>query len=312
MNKDKQVKTTSLPSKLKLLVLSTDDWTSTASSINSKNELLLTIHKPCAESYIYNDGKATLIPVKSGNLCYASSINDHSEVVGGFGPEFHQMNAYHYKNGKMTILPSLGGGTTGATGINNEGLIVGLSWKGGRQRAVIWKNGNVIDLGPKLPGESAFYAINNNGTGVGYFREKDKIDTFLYKDGSITILKNQDECSGTALNNHNYIAGHLQTKSARRAFLYKNKQFFFPNIKGSVSSNANDINDNNIIAGYSMDRSGKRYGFLWKDEKVININSIIKSDYTVVNVQAINDNNFIVGQCAIGKQLRACLLVPEA
>jgi probable HAF family extracellular repeat protein len=311
MNREKPILADDLPRKLKLSVLSTVEYESTASCINGKNEILLTIHKPFAESYIYSNGKGNLIPVKSGNLCYASSINDHSEVVGCFGSEFHMMNAYSYKGGKITVLPSLGGSTCAAR-INNNGLIVGYSTTNeGRRLAVVWKNGKIINIGSKLPGESILYDVNDNGTCIGYITEKKKTDIFyMYKDGSIQIIKGKDECYGIAINSRNCIVGYIRNKDSSNAFRFGDGKFSIPEISRSTGSSANDINNSDIAVGYYIDKSRNQHGFLWKDKKILNLNSLIKSEYNVVNAQSINEMNYIVGQCGFKGKLHACLLCP--
>jgi len=70
----------------------------------------------------------------------------------------------------ITDLGTLPGGDEGsvASGINERGDIVGNSTSFGRQLAVVWTNGQIINLGT-LPGDvnSLAVAINNRGEIVG-------------------------------------------------------------------------------------------------------------------------------------------------
>ncbi|MGC4043536.1 MAG: hypothetical protein QM758_06995 [Armatimonas sp.] len=62
----------------------------------------------------------------------------------------------------------------------------------------------------------------------------------------------------------------------------------------------------------TLNRSREEHGFLWMENHLYDINSLLKSTKIVVcTATAINDSNFIVGSAMIpGKEI-ACLLVPE-
>jgi probable HAF family extracellular repeat protein len=94
--------------------------------------------------------------VKGGKLTYlfqdrvhsvASDINDRGEVVGTrrANGEF----AFRWHEGTMTVLPNLPGskGLSWPKRINNKGEIIGEAvLPGGRNQAVIWRNGQVSAL----------------------------------------------------------------------------------------------------------------------------------------------------------------------
>jgi probable HAF family extracellular repeat protein len=91
-------------------------------------------------------------------------INEEGTVVGGaetdmpcpYLPEFPIGPAFKWERGVMTELPRLPGGCFGfAIAINSEGTIVGSADDGVLDpltgepeiRAVVWKDGQIIDLG---------------------------------------------------------------------------------------------------------------------------------------------------------------------
>src|SRR5262249_53088809 len=86
-------------------------------------------------------------------------------------------HAFEWQRGVLTELDTLPGGTsTQAVWISPNGLVVGYSNNGQldpdvfglpQTRAVVWRHGNVVDLGTFGGNQSTSYAINSRGQVAG-------------------------------------------------------------------------------------------------------------------------------------------------
>jgi probable HAF family extracellular repeat protein len=109
-----------------------------------------------AHAYIRTGATATHIADRT-SIAYA--INDRGQVAGEANAR-----AFLWENGNYTELPMLPNAVGAAAyGINEAGHVVGkVTLPSGETRAVLWKEGQVIDLGPGRAMD-----INNNGIVVG-------------------------------------------------------------------------------------------------------------------------------------------------
>jgi probable HAF family extracellular repeat protein len=106
---------------------------------------------------------------------YAGGVNDFDHVFGtAQGTQNGVQTEFVWQSGHFTLLPVLPGGDTGGPGggeaaaINQLGVVVGTSGSTDGQRAVLWRNGAVTNLGV-CPGyeNSGASGINNLGEIVG-------------------------------------------------------------------------------------------------------------------------------------------------
>ena len=117
-------------------------------------------------AYLIDGSKSTPLPPGT----QANGINSYGDVVGWI-TENYRDRAFLYKNGSFTILDPL----LRANAINNRGQIVGIGPGRDRSdRAVLWQNGTVTELGPFDSGyccrryySSAGVAINERGRIAG-------------------------------------------------------------------------------------------------------------------------------------------------
>ena len=107
-----------------------------------------------------------------GDCGTAYAINDAGEVVGAAdlpGPCGQTTHPFLWKNNVMTDLGTVEGDTCSyAEAINSSGQIVGTSCGPLPERAVLWQDGQIIDLNTRIPANSALYlfqalAINDRG-----------------------------------------------------------------------------------------------------------------------------------------------------
>jgi len=133
-------------------------------------------------------------------------INDKGTVVGEadtsipcpYLPEFPISPAFKWERGVMTELPRLPGGCGGfPIAINSEGTIVGWAdngvfdplTAGPEIRAVIWKEGQILDLGTFGGANSLATNINDRGQVVGAsFTATGETHAFLWEDGVMIDL----------------------------------------------------------------------------------------------------------------------------
>jgi probable HAF family extracellular repeat protein len=125
-------------------------------------------------AFLYSDGKMTDLGTPQWEDSYSYGINDSGQIVGGSTystEDFSDAFAFLYSNGNFADPGSLPGGwgTVTARGINDSGQVVGASGydvKGG-QRAFLYVNGAIFDLGTLGGAGSQAYGINNGGQVVG-------------------------------------------------------------------------------------------------------------------------------------------------
>src|SRR5262245_19561219 len=135
------------------------------------------------QALIYRDGQA--VGLSRRGALFAYGVNNSNEIVG----MLQSNHAFLFADNHMQDLGTLDGdldNVSVAHSINDAGQVVGTSWTDGnsRQRAFLYENGSMIDLGA-LNGEvAAAYDINNQGDIVGESLGL----AFLYRNGVMIDL----------------------------------------------------------------------------------------------------------------------------
>jgi probable HAF family extracellular repeat protein len=195
----------------------------------------------------------------------ATGIDDTGEIAGGTS-----QHAFVISGGTRTTLPDLSnygccpGGLSGASGISNSHQIVGASGNGqGVERAVMWTNGTITDLGTLGGAGSGAYAINDLGQVTGWAQTAaGPVHLFLYSGmmtdlgtfapGAVPVPK--------AINNHGVIVG-------QGAFIFSGGSFqdlnnLIPPGSGFTLDDATAINDNGQIVANGYNAQGQEHAFL--------------------------------------------------
>jgi probable HAF family extracellular repeat protein len=138
--------------------------------------------------------KGVAIPVTTGHGdvdIYPEDINNRRQVAG-VTFDFGRSRGFVWKRGEFTILPALAeDDSVTVQQINDRGVVVGWNdiTANFRVHAVIWKHGEVIDLGVP-PGwfDSRGKDINNRGQVVGQLVGANTVGGFLWEDGVMSVL----------------------------------------------------------------------------------------------------------------------------
>ena len=148
-----------------------------AGEINDRGQVdgYITGANECVQSVLWQGGKVVQVigpPPPSYAAVYAGLLNDFDLVTGtAWGIQSSIQTSFLWQNGNFTLLPGLPGsdpggpGSTQIGGINELGVAVGTSGSTDGQRAVLWRNGAVTDLGV-CPGAFNSYAASINNLGV--------------------------------------------------------------------------------------------------------------------------------------------------
>jgi probable HAF family extracellular repeat protein len=161
-------------------------------------------------AFVFHNGKMTDLG-PTGRESRAFAINDSGVVAGSESiPGEGHTDAVLFTNGKITdlgLIPGSGGIFTSPTGINNSNEVVGSGDnRESMERAWVWRNGTMTDLGTLGGPQAAASAINNSGEIVGFAQTSTDADHgFLDRAGKMTDLGNN--VFPNAISNNGVIAG---------------------------------------------------------------------------------------------------------
>ena len=239
---------------------------------------------------------------------YAFAINDHGQIIG-----LNHGDAVVWESGKLTRLKPLRcrlgrGAWWGSRGwnrpnaINERGQIVGRCGSDtGPQRAVLWQDGKVIDLGA-LPHNrySVAVAINDRGQVVGYSwsrfseaheSEPASVRAFLWEKGKMTNLGTVggQDSAAVAINNRGQVVVAVGDWALREtdAYLWENGRLTRLGPRAGEGEAVDAINDHGQIIGQATRANFRSYAFLWEKGKMIDLGFLDAKD--------INERGQIVG-----------------
>ena len=162
-----------------------------------------------------------------------TAINDAAQVAGyawkGYSGGVHYYSAFVWHNGVTTELPLPNSGSAISTSINNQGVVAGYAFDSGyAKRAVMWKDGAIVDLG-MLPGHTSSEAtgINDLGQVVGASWASGKLTRgFVWSNGVMAELSGFASDLNVypgAINNAGQVTGSARKTYTRDiAFLWSN------------------------------------------------------------------------------------------
>ena len=287
-----------------------------------------------------SNGSAAL-GINENGVIVGASENGSTDPATGF-PEFDAV--LWERGGRLVHLPNFGGSQSQATMINNQGLVAGVAantipdpYASGlvsciplncgwtvttQQRAVVWENGKIHDLGTLGGNDAVAYLVNEPGevAGVSYTNTIPNITTgvptqhaFLWQRGRMLDI---GSLGGTvsavaALNNQGQVAGYstLAGDQIFHSFLWtRGKLTDFVTLGGSIDL-ANGMNEAGTVVGDSTFAGDQLAdGFAWRNGTLTALGAVGTDNCS--NAIAINNGGQIVGEsfdCGNGSDGRAAL-----
>jgi probable HAF family extracellular repeat protein len=225
----------------------------------------------------------------------------------------HVSHALRWQNGLSTDLGTLADGfSSAASWINNRGEIVGVAQNGvidpaigfPEERAVLWRDGQMIDLGTLGGSQSTATAINNHGqvAGLALNTTPDPFsiyDALFYgsargtqtravlwdKDGTVQDLGTLGgpDSAGFLVNERGQVAGWSYTNSTVNAttglptfhpFLWERGKGIkdLGTLGGTVAQAVNGLNERGEVVGSTtMAGDQTHHPFLWDGKRLIDL-----------------------------------------
>ena len=256
--------------------------------------------------------------INSRGTAAGQSTNSTIDPITGWPEEI----AVLWKDSQVINLGTLGGNESQADAINDSGQIAGIAANGvpdsfpsplglpgfgTQQRAFLWENGVMRDLGTLGGPDADALLLNNRGqvAGISYMSSIPNssgvptVDPFLWKNGRMLDLGSFGGTSGVPswLNNRGQVVGfsNLAGDTTTHPFLWSEAEGlkdlgalggtfglgFWVNEAGEAVGAATNQNDQAVLA------------FLWKDGVMTNLGSLVGDLYS--SSEGINARGQIVG-----------------
>jgi probable HAF family extracellular repeat protein len=280
-------------------------------------------------AFLYSGGSMVDLGTLGGGISNAYAIGKNGHVVGSSYNSAGYVHAFLWNNGRMQDLGTLTGHPESyAFGVNDSGHAVGFS---GTmfvdERAFLRAGGAMQDLGTLGGPMSRALAINNSGHVVGYSQNANFLyRAFLYSNGAMRDLgvigsAPFGSSQAVAINDKGQIAGHSTVGPDLLTFhacVWSNGSVTdLGSLTGFPYSYAKSINDAGHVVGFvapvdeTIAGDAKR-AFVYRNGRMLNLNDAIplKSPWTLLQANSINDNGQIVGVGKVNNKLRGFLLTP--
>jgi len=251
--------------------------------------------KKTCRPFLWREGHIMALPTLGGNNGQASAINNRGQIVGisettvqdsGCSPSKPGkiISPVFWERGEVRALPTVDRDPDGfVQGINDRGQAVGSSGTCANMatHAVLWENDSALEL-PNLGHDgNAAYAINDHGQAVGYVSDGTTIVASLWPNGVHSAVAN---------------LGILP---------------------GDGAAFATGINNRGQVVGSTFSSVGWSRGFIWQDNVMTDLNTLIRGDSNLLIIAAsnINERGQISGMASVmsgpdAGKIHAILLTP--
>lgn len=282
-------------------------------------------------------------------------INDRGEAVGMaetgvLDPNGEDMCAFGtkktcrgflWRHGHIMALPTLGGNNGQAAAINNRGQIVGISettvpdpgcppsnQPGTTVLPVIWEKGEIRAL-PTLPGEPDGFVqgLNDQGQAVGATGTCTSfaIHAVLWENDQAFQLADLGHTGSDsyAINDRGQAVGYVSTADGSTivASLWLNGAHGAVTnlgiLPGDGAAFATGINNRTQVVGSTFNSQGWSRGFIWQDDVMTDLNTLIPegSNLYIIAASNINERGQISGMATVlagpdKDKIHAILLTP--
>jgi chitinase len=290
------------------------------SAINDRGQMVVNasgFQDGLSRAFIVDGFRVTALPPGA----YGNGINSTGDVVGAFTANGTTL-AFVYRSGALQLLGGQGVQRSAATAINDSGQIVGWAApiNGHTQnRAVIWENGVVTELGPfelgtVLAGDPSYAtAISDLGKVVGYDLGEGFFPRGYYWDGIVhrlampaSLPPAEAALTSTAVNRFGTIVGYTNVQGPcwpHKGVVVEQDAVRLLEVPGSVEPMA--INNSGTIAGTISAATGcsatpnPRSGFVLDRGKLTTLPSLPGG--RDAEVSAMNNR----GEVVVGRALPA-------
>lgn len=249
-------------------------------------------------------------------------------------------SAFQWQNEVMTALPGLGGNNSYAANSNRSGRIVGwaetaldpncLAPQVFDLHGALWRNGRVQDL-PPLPGDaiSGAFGVNDHdvvvgGSGycgsLGVLGFAMALHAVIWRNGPPTELVGlggQFSNAAIDINNHGQVVGmsDVPGDASTHAVLWQKETITdLGTLSGDALSFAWAISEGGQILGQSCDANGNCRGFLWQNNVMTDVNTLIPAESRLIIIDAndVNSVGNITGQAfdPVTGEMLAIELIP--
>lgn len=255
--------------------------------------------------------------INSSGTAAGQSTNSTVDPITGWPEEI----AVLWKDGRVIDLGTLGGNESQADAINDRGQIAGIAANavpdsfpsplglpgfGTQQRAFLWENGVMRDLGTLGGPDADALLLNNRGevAGISYTSSipgssgVPTIGSFLWKNGKMLDLGSFGGTVGVPawLNNRGQIVGfsNLPGDATTHPFLWSRAEGL-----RDLGSFGGDfglgfwVNEAGEAVGAATDPDGAVLAFLWKDGVMTNLGTLAGDPCS--SSEGINSSGQIVG-----------------
>ena len=256
-------------------------------------------------SFRWRNGKLTdLGTLPGGHNSFTDGINDFGEISGlsenGVIDPLTgavETKGVLWKHNVGIDLGTLGGNQSFATALNNHHQVIGWALNGipsdisvwgplgTQQRAILWQNGVMQDIGDLGGTSSASYLINDYGliSGISFVDTKPDPSTgtfaihpFLYENG---VMSDMGTLGGTfaepiSMNDLGDIAGDsfLKGDEIVRGFLWSDGKMHDLGTLGGDFSTAYSVNDQREAVGWAFTENNEKFRAVrWKNGEVLDL-----------------------------------------
>jgi len=266
-------------------------------------------------AFLWSNGRMRDLGTAGWQTSYAAIITDQGLIRGGLmtAGAITVSESFIWQLGRMRIAEPVRTpwGKAEIADITRAGRFLGVIKGNNRVRAVIWGNGQPVNLGI-VDWQPA--GLNDRGDVLGSASTQGESPrVILWSRGRIAKLP-ASVTSASALNNNGGVVGWAATKSGEsHAFLWKGgKMTDLGTLKGG-SSYANEINDAGQIVGSSqVSEALDFHAVVWDRGKLHDLNTLIPagSGWVLRDAVAVNNRGQVAGSGLHNGRRRAFLLTP--
>ena len=275
-------------------------------------------------------------------MAETSALDPNGEDMCAFGTK-KTCRGFLWRHGQITALPTLGGNNGQAAAINNRGQIVGISettvpdsgcppikQPGTTILPVMWEKGEIRAL-PTLPGEPDGFVqgLNDQGQAVGATGTCTSfaIHAVLWENDHAFQLADLGHTGSDAyaINDHGQAVGYVSTNDGSTivASLWENGAHGAVTnlgiLPGDGAAFATGINNRTQVVGSTFNSQGWSRGFIWQDNLMTDLNTLISKDsnFYIIAASNINQRGQISGMAMVltgpdKDKIHAILLTPSS